>query len=96
MSDEPKRPTCIGCPHKVTHESPIPMKKMGVMMHMGEKFCIGGKKARRFKRSDPSSKEISLCSVPAWRRGLRPLHSFHPPPPHPPRWAPVGAPVGLL
>ena len=23
-----------------------------------------------------SSEEIPLCSVPAWRRGLRPLHSF--------------------
>jgi len=74
MSDAPRMPTCIGCLHKITHESPIPMKKMGVMMHMGEKFCIGGKRARRFKRSDPklyapdwcpSSKEIPLCSVPA-------------------------------
>ena len=24
-----------------------------------------------------SSEEIPLCSVPAWRRGLRPLHSCH-------------------
>ncbi len=60
MSDAPKRPTCIGCPHKVTHESPVPVKKVGVMMHMGEKFCIGGKRARRFKRSDPK------LYVPDW------------------------------
>jgi len=61
MSDAPRRPTCIGCPHKIMHESPIPMKKMGVMMHMGEWFCVGGRKARRFKRSDPKLYTPDWC-----------------------------------
>lgn len=60
MSDALKRPTCIGCPHRVTYDSLIPMKKKGVMMHMGERFCTGGKKALRFKRRD------SKRCVPDW------------------------------
>lgn len=30
------------------------------MMHMGERFCLGGKKARRFKKRDPA------IDVPGW------------------------------
>nr|WP_325212955.1 hypothetical protein [uncultured Oscillibacter sp.] len=36
------------------------MRRQGVMMHMNERFCLGGKKARRFKKSDPQK------YVPGW------------------------------
>ncbi len=53
MSETPKKPTCTGCPHNFTYSDFVPMRKMGVMMHLNERFCTGGKKARRFKRNDP-------------------------------------------
>ena len=51
MRDGPRKPTCISCPHNYTYHEFTPMRKMGVMMHLGDQFCTGGKKARRFKRS---------------------------------------------
>ena len=46
-------PSCTGCPHDLYFGEAIPKKQFSVMMHCGEHFCTGGKKARRFKRSDP-------------------------------------------
>ena len=54
------RPSCTGCPHDLYYLDDIPKKQYGVMMHCGERFCTGGKRARRFKRSDPT------VYVPAW------------------------------
>ncbi len=51
MRDKPPKPTCISCPHNYTYHEFTPMRKMGVMMHLGDQFCTGGKKARRFKRA---------------------------------------------
>lgn len=55
-----RRPSCTGCPHDLYFGEAIPKKQFGVMMHCGEHFCTGGKKARRFKRSDPK------IAVPQW------------------------------
>ena len=60
MRDGPRKPVCGGCPHNLHYSDPIPQRAMGVMMHLGERFCIGGKRARRFKRSDPK------IHVPNW------------------------------
>lgn len=60
MNDGPKKPACTLCPDNYTYGDFTPMRKMGVMMHLGERFCTGGKKARRFKRSDPKA------GVPDW------------------------------
>ena len=54
------KPSCIGCPHNYSHLDAIPQKKFGVMMHCGEHYCTDGKRARRFKRSDPK------IHVPQW------------------------------
>ena len=54
------KPSCIGCPHNHYHSDMVPQKKFGVMMHCGEHFCTGGKRARRFKRGDPK------IHVPKW------------------------------
>lgn len=55
-----RKPTCVGCPHDLHFSESIPKRQHGVMMHLGEHFCTGGKRARRFKRSDPK------ISVPGW------------------------------
>ena len=55
-----RKPTCAGCPHNCYYSGEIPKKQFGVMMHQGERFCTGGKKARRFKRGDPT------LYVPEW------------------------------
>lgn len=60
MRGGPRVPNCVLCPHNLYYSDAIPMRKQGVMMHLGERFCLGGKKARRFKRSDPK------MIVPAW------------------------------
>lgn len=54
------QPMCSGCPHDLYYSGSIPQKQFGVMMHCGEHFCTGGKRARRFKKSDPK------IHVPAW------------------------------
>lgn len=60
MCDVLRRPTCSGCPHDLYYSGAIPQRAMGVTMHPGERFCTGGKRARRFKRSDPK------IHVPNW------------------------------
>lgn len=60
MPDIVRKPVCSGCPHELCYDGPIPKRQFGVMMHMGERFCTGGKRARRFKASDPK------IYVPSW------------------------------
>lgn len=55
-----RHPSCVGCPHDLYYGDAVPKKQYGVMMHCGEHFCTGGKRARRFKRSDPK------IAVPQW------------------------------
>lgn len=53
-------PSCTGCPHDLSYLDSIPQRKFGVMMHCGEHYCTGGKRARRFKCRDPK------IHVPKW------------------------------
>lgn len=55
-----RRPSCVSCPHDLYYGDAVSKKQYGVMMHCGEHFCTGGKRARRFKRSDPK------VAVPQW------------------------------
>lgn len=55
-----RRPSCLGCPHNLHFGDFVPKKQYGVMMHTGEHYCTGGKRARRFKRDDPK------IAVPQW------------------------------
>ena len=48
-----RKPTCADCPHNLQYMERLPIKKKGVTMHLGERFCVAGKRARKFKRSDP-------------------------------------------
>ncbi len=52
--------TCSECKSHLHYMEPMPVKKKGVTMHFGERFCLGGKKPRRFGRSDPK------IYVPSW------------------------------
>lgn len=54
-------PSCAGCPHDLSYLDSIPQRKFGVMMHCGEHYCTGGKRARRFKRSDPKTRVPQWC-----------------------------------
>ena len=60
MSNGPRKPACYECQHDFRYTDVIPMKRQGVMMHMNERFCLGGKKARLFKKRDP------VFDVPGW------------------------------
>lgn len=60
MGEKLYQPLCSSCPHNLSYLDSIPQKKFGVMMHCGERFCTGGKRARRFKRND------SKIHVPQW------------------------------
>lgn len=42
MSGGPRKPACYECQHDFHYTGVIPVKRQGVMMHMGERFCLGG------------------------------------------------------
>lgn len=48
-----RQPSCVGCPYNYYYHDPIPKPQQGITMHLGERFCTGGKNAHRFKKSDP-------------------------------------------
>ena len=54
------KPVCTRCKSYLLYGESLPRKQNGVTMHAGERFCLGSKKARRFRRSDPK------IHVPSW------------------------------
>lgn len=56
------QPMCHDCPHDVHYLNAIPQRMYGVMMHCGEHYCTGGKRARRFKKSDPKTRVPDWCT----------------------------------
>jgi hypothetical protein len=58
-----KKPQCVSCPHRISYCDPVPKQQYGVMMHLGDHFCVGAKKARRFKNSDPKVYVPSWCPI---------------------------------
>lgn len=61
MQEKLYQPTCVGCPHNLHYLDFVPKKQCGVMMHCGEHFCTGGKRARRFKKSEPKLRVPDWC-----------------------------------
>lgn len=61
MNGRVYQPTCTNCPHNLYYSDCIPQKQFGVMMHGGEHYCTGGKRARRFKRGDPKTRTPDWC-----------------------------------
>lgn len=56
-----RKPNCSDCPYNLQYMERLPIKKKGVTMHLGERFCVAGKRARKFKRSDPKTYAPSWC-----------------------------------
>lgn len=56
-----RKETCYECEKHLRYMESSPAKQMGVTMHMGERFCTGGKRARKFKRND----QRSMCRAGA-------------------------------
>lgn len=54
-------PTCPLCDAYYHFEGKEPMKLHGAMMHPYESYCIAGKRARRFRKSDPKRKPPAWC-----------------------------------
>lgn len=57
---ELRKPSCLECKRHLQYMESMPVKQKGVTMHFGERFCLGGKRARKFGRSDPK------IHVPGW------------------------------
>ena len=57
---EVRKAFCSSCDKHLRYTEPVPKKQKGVTMHFGERFCLGGKRARKFSRSDPK------IYVPSW------------------------------
>ena len=56
-----RQPSCYSCEHNFTYQNTIPQKRNGVSMHFMERFCLKNKRARKFKKSDPTSKVPDWC-----------------------------------
>lgn len=56
-----RKPTCFDCPHNLQYMEDMPIKQKGVTMYPGERFCVAGKRARKFRRSDPKAHVPSWC-----------------------------------
>ena len=54
-------PSCVGCSGNYLHSKAAVMHQYGVTMHLGDHFCIEGKRARKFRRSDPKSRCPDWC-----------------------------------
>lgn len=57
----PRQFACPTCQQSYTNMGVEPVVKNGVSMNWGDRFCLGGKRPRRFRKSDPSLKVPSWC-----------------------------------
>ena len=55
-----RKVTCSECKSHLHYMENMSVKKNGVTMHFGDRFCMGGKKPRKFGRGDPK------IYVPTW------------------------------
>ena len=56
-----RQPTCEGCTHNLYFGERFSKYQRGVTMRPGEHFCTCGKRARKFKPSDPKAKVPEWC-----------------------------------
>lgn len=56
-----REPSCHNCPSHLRYEGNFAIKKSGLTMRPGERFCVFGKKARRFQKRDPVTRVPSWC-----------------------------------
>lgn len=65
-----REPSCSSCEANY-HHSGFPQKKYGVMLHEFERYCIGGKRARIFKKRDPVTRPPDWCPKRRYPRKVR-------------------------
>ncbi len=56
-----RRFQCVQCPCHMVHTGAEPAKAGGVFLRFGERYCTGGKRARRFRPGDPKIYPPSWC-----------------------------------
>jgi len=61
MRETKIREACCGSCKANYRHSGLPQKKYGVMLHEFERYCIGGKRARLFKKRDPVMRAPDWC-----------------------------------
>ena len=61
MSEKLRLPTCMGCDGHLFYSERYAKKQNGVLMKPGERYCVYGKRARRFAKSDPKNYPPSWC-----------------------------------
>lgn len=44
-----EKPHCVGCEHHHSYSQVIPKRAKGIMLHLGDHYCVGGKKCRKLK-----------------------------------------------
>ena len=54
-------PTCLACPAYLLFEARYAVKQNGVLMKLGERYCLFKKRAVRFRSNDPKSLPPSWC-----------------------------------
>lgn len=55
------RPTCAECPSFLRFREKAPRKEHGVTLRPGERYCLGGKRPRLFRPSDPKVYPAKWC-----------------------------------
>ncbi len=56
-----RRFQCVQCPCHMVHTGAEPAKAGGVFLRFGDRYCTGGKRARRFRPGDPKIYPPSWC-----------------------------------
>ncbi len=56
-----RRFQCVKCPCHRIHTGAEPAKAGGVFLRFGDRYCTGGRKARRFRPGDPKVYPPSWC-----------------------------------
>ena len=54
-------PACWRCEANCYYHETVSKYQNGVMMHTGDRFCLGGKHARKFRSRDPKHKPPTWC-----------------------------------
>lgn len=55
------RPTCAECPSFLWFHEKVPRKEHGVTLRPGGRYCLGGKRPRIFRPSDPKVYPAKWC-----------------------------------
>lgn len=55
------RPTCAECPNFLWFREKAPRKEHGVTLRPGGRYCLGGKRPRLFRPSDPKVYPAKWC-----------------------------------